>query len=214
MNSWLLSGVTVELRDAISQISEIHAQMAASQVFRGYRSATALFSAAIAVCTAIIQSQLLAHPARHVGLYLLLWIAAATVSLMIIALEMILRCRKLNSDVQTRLTLLAVESFLPSLIAGAALTYLVFHFAAVVVWILPPLWMILFSLGILASSRILPRATIYSGSYYLLAGIFCMVSFHGALMFNPWIMGVVFGFGQLATAAILYYTLERKHEPV
>ncbi len=188
--------------------------MAASQVFRGYRSATALFSAAIAVCTAIIQSQLLDHPARHVGLYLLLWIAAATVSLMIIALEMILRCRRLNSDVQTRLTLLAVESFLPSLLAGGALTYLMFRFVAVAVWILPPLWMILFSLGILASSRILPRATIYSGSFYLLAGIFCMVTFHGALMFNPWIMGVVFGIGQLVTAAILYYTLERKHEPV
>ncbi len=204
----------MELRHAISQISQIHAQMAASQMFRGYRSATALFSAAIAVCTAIIQSQLLEHPARHVGLYLLLWIAAATLSLMIIALEMILRCRRLNSDVQTRLTLLAVESFLPSLLAGGALTYLIFRFVAVAVWILPPLWMMLFSLGILASSRILPRATIYSGSYYLLAGIFCMVSFHGELMFNPWIMGLVFGIGQLATAAILYYTLERKHEPL
>ena len=214
MKGWLLSGGTVELRDAISQISEIHAQMAASQVFRGYRSATALFSAAMAVGTAIIQSQLLAHPARHVGLYLLLWIAAAALSLIIIALEMILRCRRLNSDIQTRLTLLAVESFLPSLIAGAALTYLVFRFAAVVVWILPPLWMILFSLGILASSRILPRATIYSGSYYLLAGIFSMVSFHGASMFNPWIMGLVFGLGQLATAGILYYTLEQKHESI
>ncbi|NNM88760.1 MAG: hypothetical protein HKL95_09615 [Phycisphaerae bacterium] len=204
----------MELRDAISQISEIHAQMAASQVFRGYRSATALFSAAMAVGTAIVQSQFLAHPARHVGLYLLLWIAAAALSLIVIALEMVLRCHRLNSEIQTRLTLLAVESFLPSLIAGAALTYLLFRFEAAAVWLLPPMWMILFSLGILASSRILPRATIYSGSYYLLAGIFSMVSFHGAPMFNPWIMGLVFGMGQLATAGILYYTLERKHEAI
>lgn len=202
----------MELRDAISQISQIRAQMDASQVFRGYRSATAAFSAAIAVCTAIIQAQWMAHPVRHIGLYLLLWIAAAAASLVIIAIEMILRCRRLNSDVQTRLTMLAVESFLPSLIAGAALTYLIFHFAATAIWILPPLWMILFSLGILASSRILPRATMYSGSYYMLAGIFCLLTFHGAQMFSPWIMGLGFGIGQLGTATILYYTLERKHE--
>ena len=39
----------MELREALSQISEIHAQMLKSEVFRGYRAATMLVTAAFLV---------------------------------------------------------------------------------------------------------------------------------------------------------------------
>ena len=43
----------MELRDALSQIAEIRAQVALSQVFRGYRSFSALVSGVLAVVAAM-----------------------------------------------------------------------------------------------------------------------------------------------------------------
>ena len=40
-------------------------------------------------------------------------------------------------------------------------------------WMLPGLWSILFSLGIFASYRLLPRETFWLAVYYLAAGVGC-----------------------------------------
>jgi hypothetical protein len=34
----------------------------------------------------------------------------------------------------------------------------------------------------------------------------------GEMALSPWLMGVPFGIGQLATAALLYWSFERDHE--
>jgi hypothetical protein len=51
--------------------------------------------------------------------------------------------------------------------------------------------------------------------YYLLAGILALLLSHsadGGWRLSPWLMAGTFGIGQLATALILYYKLERHHE--
>jgi len=47
------------------------------------------------------------------------------------------------------------------------------------------------------------------GIFYLGAGAICLVLAQGEWAFSPLAMGLPFGIGQLATAAILYWTLER-----
>ena len=69
-------------------------------------------------------------------------------------------------------------------------------------------WM-LFGLGIFASARLLPRAIVGVAVFYLLAGTLNLALSAGNLAFDPWSMGVPFGFGQLVTAVILYWNLER-----
>ncbi|HVS71072.1 MAG TPA: hypothetical protein VHQ47_07445 [Phycisphaerae bacterium] len=207
----------MELREAMAQIAEIRQQMARGHVFRGYRSATTAFSGGVAVATAAVQGALLVDPGRDVSQFLLLWVGAAAVSLAAVAVEMIVRVRRSASGVQRQLTMLAVEQFVPSVAAGAVLTYAVYAFAREAAWMLPGLWMMLFSLGVFASSRLLPRAVFGVAGFYLIAGLMAFVvsapeQGGGAWAFSPWLMGVVFGAGQFATAAILYWKLERGHE--
>jgi hypothetical protein len=77
---------------------------------------------------------------------------------------------------------------------------------------LPGLWSIFFSLGIFASYRLLPKATFWIGVFYMMAGILGLLWARDAFAFSPWAMGLSFGVGQLASAAILYWTLERNSD--
>jgi predicted membrane channel-forming protein YqfA (hemolysin III family) len=104
-----------------------------------------------------------------------------------------------------------VKQFLPSIAAGALLTCALVRFAEESLWMLPGLWAMLFSLGVFASCRLLPRATFWSGVYYLVAGFAALAFARDAAAFSPWAMVGTFGVGQLLTAGILYFTLERPH---
>jgi hypothetical protein len=76
---------------------------------------------------------------------------------------------------------------------------------------LPGLWQVLFSLGVFASCRLLPRATFGVGVFYLAAGLACLALARDDLALSPWAMGLPFGVGQLLAATVLYRTLERHH---
>ncbi|HEY7118289.1 MAG TPA: hypothetical protein VH475_17000 [Tepidisphaeraceae bacterium] len=201
----------MELHEALSQISQIRQQMARTAVFRGYRSATAAFSAAVAIGTALAQSMLLPQAHRNVKGYLVFWLVAALLSVAAAATEMILRCVKSHSPLQKELTIQAAEQFVPSLVTGALLTLCMVLFAHDEVWLLPGLWAILFALGVFASRRVLPGAISIVGGYYLLAGLLCIALTDGVTAFWPWTMALIFAPGQILAAVILWWTLERNH---
>ena len=72
----------------------------------------------------------------------------------------------------------------------------------------------LFSLGVFASFRLLPKAVAAVGVFYLLAGVFNLTRASGPDALSPWAMGGPFAAGQLLTAAVLYWSLERdRHDP-
>jgi hypothetical protein len=199
----------MKLDDALSQISEIRQQMAASSVFRGYRPLTTAVTAAIAGVAASLQAWLVQDPATHWRSYLFVWLGAAVVGIVIVGAEMLVRSARSGSALQRQTTFHAVDQFVPSLIAGATSTYvIVAHTNALA--LLPGLWMILFSLGVFASRRFLPRGAFAIAGYYLLAGLYCL-SLPAERALSPWTMGVVFGAGQLCAAAVLHWFLERQH---
>jgi hypothetical protein len=201
----------MHLRDALDQISEIRQHMAEAQVFRGYRSATTGFTALVAAGAAVVQARWVPEPAKHVHAYLAVWCAAALVSVVIVGLEMVVRCRRAGSPLQSQITRVVADQFVPSLVAGGLLTVVIARFAADCLWMLPGLWAITFSLGVFASRRFLPRSIIVIAGYYLVAGLYCLTLDRSAAALSPWTMGLLFGVGQLLTAAILYWNLERNH---
>jgi len=202
----------MNLSEALAQISEIREHMARTEVFRGYRSLTVGFSGVLAILAAAAQAVWIPRPQEHLGGYLALWLGVATVAQAVAGVEMWLRTRATQSAVARRLTGLAVEQFLPCVVAGAAFTAVIYQRADEVAWLLPGLWCLLFSLGVFASHRLLPRPTFCVGVYYLSSGVMVLMLGQGDAALSPWSMGVSFGGGQLLTAAILYITLERAGE--
>jgi hypothetical protein len=165
----------------------------------------------VAIATATIQPLVVPDPAAETGGYLLLWVAAAIICVVVTGIEMVVRCRQTASPTAVRMTGLAVEQFLPCTIAGAVLTIVVALRTPESAWLLPGLWGILFSLGIFASSRLLPRQVVFVGLYYLGCGALSLALAQGAAAFSPWAMGGTFGGGQFLAATVLYLTLERNH---
>jgi len=203
----------MELRDALTQISEIRRQMARTEVFRGYRAMPVAFSGLLALVAAAIQATWIVDPANQMSSYLALWVAAAAVSAIGAGTEMTLRARQASSPWRRAITWLAVEQFLPCLVAGGLLTFVLARYARESLWMLPGLWQILYSLGVFASCRLLPRATFVVAVFYLATGLVCLALARGPTAFSPWAMGIPFGTGQILAAAVLYRTLERSDEP-
>ena len=57
----------MELREALTQITEIRLQLARTEVFRGYRAMPVAFSGVVALLAALIQAVTIADPMRQIG---------------------------------------------------------------------------------------------------------------------------------------------------
>jgi hypothetical protein len=199
----------MELREALSQIAEIRQQMARSAVFRGYRSITVGFSGVLGLLAAAFQSRWVASPESELERYLGLWLGVAAASLAVTGTELIWRARSAGPGLARHRTLLAVGQFSPCMVVGALLTLCIYRGAPQVAWMLPGLWSLVFGLGVFASYRLLPQQVFWVGAFYVACGCGCLLWGQGEHAFSPWQMGISFGGGQLMSAMILYWVLER-----
>lgn len=204
--------ITVELHEALSQISDIRQQMAKSQIFRGYRSASVAITGFLAIATACLQPVLVPVPSEQPQQYLALWISVAVIAVTMAGIQFIRRAQHAQPGVSRELTRLAIEQFMPCIVIGALMTVCLYAGPRDALWVLPGLWGLFFAMGILSSCRLLPPQTFYAGLYYLVCGCCCLLLGHDDQAFAAWQMGVTFGGGHLLTAAILYWTLERCHD--
>lgn len=199
----------MDLHDALSQISDIRRCVHRSSIFRGYRAMTTAFSGVVAVGCAVAQPYVVPQPELNLDLYLAVWLTAGLVCIATAGLAVWDRGFRSGSAVQRDLAVHAIEQLIPSLVAGGLLTLVIVRFSIEHSFLLPGLWAILLGLGVFSSRRLLPKATAIVGGYYLMAGLFIIAQFRGFEVFNPWVMGITFGVGQLLAAAILWWTLER-----
>ena len=199
------------LQEALSQIGEIRAQMTEATLFRGYRALTVAATGGLAVLAAMLQGVLIADPAVNIGQYVALWVGLAALCFALVMIELTHRYLTTASELVRRDILHAAEKFAPCLLAGALVTVALLRFVPDSSALLPGLWSMFFSLGIFASWRKLPRMCLLIGGYYLAAGTALVVAAENAQSLSPYGMGLTFGVGQLATAAVLYFTLERNH---
>ena len=199
----------MELDRALIEISQIRAQVARTEIFRGYRWLTVGFSGAVALITAALQWYFIDEPLAMLTRYVGLWITAAACSMAATGIGMLAHLRCSDSVLSLEHTRSALELFLPCVAVGAVVTLAITLRATYAAWMLPGLWSLVFSLGIFASGRLLPRALALVAVYYFACGSLLLVPPSDANTLAPWIMGLVFGVGQLLAAGILYITLER-----
>jgi hypothetical protein len=192
-----------DLHKALGDISSIRRQMAHSTQFRGYGPATLAATGVFAFLAASSQSMWLPDPANHITAYLSIWISTAVLSAALTGVQMYTRTRRMHSGLSDEMIHMAVEQFLPAVGAGVLVTIALVRLVPAVVWMLPGLWQVIFSLGIFSSCRFLPRPMIAAGAWYLLTGLVC-ISFGDSRALAPWTMGLAYGAGQLLVAGILF----------
>jgi hypothetical protein len=194
-----------DLDKALGDISSIRRQMARSTVFHGYGPATLAGTGVFAVAAAGVQTRWLPDPASHIAAYLAIWISTAILSAALIGAQMHTRTRRIHSGMADEMIHMAVEQFLPSAGAGAMVSFVLARYVPSGQWMLPGLWQVIFSLGVFASCRFLPRPVALVGFWYLLTGLGC-IALGDVRALSPWAMGVPYGVGQLLVAGILLFS--------
>ena len=193
-----------DIRQTLSDIHSIRQQVAWSTQFQGYGPASTAFGGALALGVATLQVVL--GPRDHTAVGDLgVWIATAIVLSFVSSLDMLKRSRRVHCGFADQMMISAIEQFVPALVAGLLLTVVVLRVEPRVHWMLPGLWELIFSLGIFASCRFLPRLMFAVGVWYLGAGLCSLLVCGESHSFSPWAMGVPFGFGQLAVAGVLRF---------
>jgi hypothetical protein len=193
-----------ELHKALGDIDSIRKQMAATTQFRGYGPATLAATSILAITAAAVQAKLLTDAPINISTYLSIWILTAAIAATLSGVQMYTRARRVHSGLSQEMIHMAVEQFVPPMLAGTFITIVLVRYASSVVWMLPGLWQVIFSLGIFASCRFLPRAMVAPATWYLLTGLACL-SIGDERALSPWTMGAAFGIGQMMIAAVLYF---------
>ncbi len=197
-----------DLHRALTDISVIREQLARGTEFRGYGPATLAATGTLALLVAAAQALWLKDPASHLQAYLTAWVLTAAVSVVVIGVETVKRSRRAHGGLAVHMLQSAVEQFLPAVTAGGLLTVVIQQAVPQSLWMLPGLWQVVFSLGVFSSCRFLPRPMFVVGIWYLGCGLACLAFTAPGQSISPWIMGVPFGVGQLAVAAILHRNRE------
>ena len=197
-----------ELRQALDDISAIRSQVARGTEFRGYGPVSIASSGILAMLVAAAQTHWAAGLERDLKTFLVIWISTAGVAVFLSALETLFRVRRVHSGLALQMIQAAVEQFLPCIVVGLLLTVVLLLIAPQDSWMLPGLWAVIFSLGIFASCRFLPRQMFAVGAWYLAAGLVCLLIAAGRHALLPWAMGIPFGIGQLLVAAVLRFGFE------
>ena len=195
-----------ELREALSEIHSIRSQVARGTEFRGYGPASIAVSGFLALLVAAAQAQWMTKSAQaDLMIWLGVWVGAAAVSVLLTGIETFARARRVHVGLAREMVQSAVAQFLPAVMVGFLLTVVMMRTAVQECWMLPGLWELIFSLGVFASCRFLPRQMFAVGVWYLAAGLFCVAAGSDTRALSPWTMGIPFGVGQLLVAAVLQF---------
>jgi hypothetical protein len=194
-----------DLDRALTDISVIREQLAQSTEFQGYAPLTLAGTGVFALLVAAAQGIWLPEAATNMRLFISLWVGTAVLCVTVIAIETIRRSRLAHGGFATAMLQSALEQFLPAIIAGGLLTVALLEVTPQNLWMIPGLWHIVFSLGVFASRRFLPRPIFWVGVWYLACGLVCLALAAPAHSVSPWAMGIPYGIGQLLVAGILQY---------
>jgi hypothetical protein len=200
---------TMELQKAIIQLNEIHAQITKTEFYRGFRTIPVALTGITAFLAALIQPYLIA--ANDPPAFVRFWSLIATLNIIYISVFIVYDYQSRQTEIERQKARHVLKQFSPTLIAGALVTAMMYPIQGDILYWLPGLWSLIFSLGLFACQPYFPKNTFWLGVYYLSASsiLFMQVPTHQSL--HPWGMGIVFGLGQLLAATIIYRELESNH---
>jgi hypothetical protein len=198
---------TMEFSRALSQIAQIHQQIAKGEVYRGYRSLPVAASGAIGVAAAWMQDPQLA--VRDPIGFVIYWTVTAAIAALVGSSEILYNYVVHDDAGARRRTRQVVGQFMPGVLAGVVISASFVHLSAALVPLLPGLWAICFGIGTFASRPYLPRASGVVALFYYSAGMGLLWIARGPEAMSAWWMGATFGIGQSLAALVLYWNLER-----
>lgn len=196
------------LEDALAQIREIRGQMARTGFYQGTRFESVAATGGIAILAAALQGRILGGAPPAPNGYIIYWVAAAALSMAVTGADLLNSLLKNRDRAARDMTKTALATMLPPVAAGAMATVVLV--ARDAHDLLPGLWMVFMSLTLFALRPLLPRAIGLVALAYGVAGAWILLQFRGTDAFDPRVMGIPFGIGQLAVSFVFYLNMKRE----
>lgn len=188
---------------ARQRLAEIHAHLARSEQFRGYRPLLVLLTGAVGLAGALLQPQLV--PAGAPRAFVAFWTFIALANIGLTAGLILFHYGTGAGEPVRRQTRAVFGQAMPPLAAAGLATAGLTLFSPAQIPLLPGLWCLFFALGIFATLPFVPRRVGWSGVWYLIAGELLLMMSDTPVPLTPWAMGIAFGVGQVF-GAILFQT--------
>lgn len=192
-----------EIKKAISDISDIRSQLAASTRFRGYAPELVMTIGLVSLAVVVAQiawPQSLASGDAQIAL---IWGGVLLANGLTVAVETIARSRRRHGGMAGAMLRSALLTAVPITCAGFILGVVVLISAPEAAWLLPGTWQMLVSVVAFSSHSTLPRKIVWPGVWYLLcgAGVTILAAQLGHV--TPLMAGGPFVVGHLWIARIL-----------
>lgn len=209
----------MNLHRALSDIAEIRAQLDRTETYKGFRSTAVGVSVLILLVGFWLQSKWVVNLNQQVDSYLWIWLGVAVASASIASVEMLIRSRVSGNPVVGKMHWALASQIAPSFLVGFVLTVLVgahaYEQAAKssadgMIWALPGIWAMLYSLGLFNCRRHLPDQATGVAIYLLFAGVMLLGFNWMTREAAGWQMLVTFGVAQTYLGIVLYWNLERR----
>ena len=195
---------------ALTQIDEIHQQIAKGEIYRGYRSMPVAASGLVGIAAAVAQP--IVQPGSDPFAFVRFWAAVAAVAGLVGISEIAYNYIVHDDASGRRRTRRVLGQFLPSVVGAAVLTASFVNVGPGLVSLLPGVWAICFGIGTFSSRPYLPRTSVLVACFYIAAGSLLLWTLDLGAPLNGWRVGGTVGVGQLLAAGILYWEFERRHE--
>jgi len=200
--------VVPDVSRALAQIAAIHDQLAKGEIYRGWRSIPVACSGLIGLAAAGWQSAW-GRPVEPWS-FATYWMTTGLIAMVIGCAEIVWHYVRHASETERRQSRRVIAQFLPALVAGAIVSGALVRLSPALVVLLPGLWALFFGVGIFATRPYILAASFWVALYYWAAGLMLLWTAGGVDTLSPWSVGGTFGAGQLLTAAMLYWNLERR----
>ncbi len=202
----------MNIHQALSGIAQIRQQIDRAESYRGFRSATTVFSGVCAIVsgTLLIQTgfcELVFPQADETALFLAAWIAIACVSLLAACAEMFVRARRDESGLVWRMHRNVAFQIVPAFAVGVTMTWLLVSHN--LMHVLPGIWAMVYGLALIASIEHLPTSSRWVAAYFIAGGIVAIAVPPGSIVGLHLQMMVLFGVGQSALGGVLHWNMER-----
>jgi len=200
-----------DVDNALSQIADIQAQLAASTRFRGFGPEAMLLAGLLTLLAAVAQTiwpeSLASDPIR----YVIFWAAIIAGGAVIICTEAVSRSRWLHGRMADAMLGATLRQVLPFAATQAIVAFVVCQFAPDSAWIVPGLWQILIALVGFSAVPNLPRSIAWAAAWFFLCGTVVLILAGSGKVLSPWMMGIPFAVGHALIALVLHRAGGEKH---
>ncbi|MBL8821683.1 MAG: hypothetical protein JNJ77_03775 [Planctomycetia bacterium] len=195
------------LSDALSNITEIHAHLAKSEIYAGVQAKPVLLSAFLGLTAACLQDRII--PSPDALQFVCFWITTAGICAGVAAIGAVIAYFFYDDHLGRRHARIVASQLAPSLAAGVFLVLALLPHLHQCIGLFPGLWAILYALGLFSVRPYMPRATGWVGLYFILTGTLLLNLLPMDQVPSPWSIAVIFAAGQAGLALVLYRNTAR-----